>query len=264
MPPRARGTGTDRPVQILLPPSETKRRPASGPALDLPALSRAALHDARQEMLEALVATSAAPDALARLGISAGQAELAARNTALAAEPTDSAGAVYTGVLYDALDLPTLPAAAASRAESCLVIFSALFGVLSPADRIPAYRLSAGSDVLGTGRPAAFWRPRLAAALEDRGGVVVDCRSGGYAAFHRVRDASRLVTVRVVEVRGGVEKVVSHWAKLTRGEVARLLLEADDVAGSPEDVADLVRDAGRTVRLEGSVLTVVTEQAAAA
>lgn len=251
-------------MRILLPPSESKRRPQDGPLLDLASLSRPELAAARSEALAALVATSGAPDALARLGISAGQAHLAERNTLLDSEPTAPAAEVYTGVLYDALDLASLSEAARRRAVSSVVIFSALFGVLSPADRIPAYRASAGSDLAGIGRPAAFWRPRLAETLGDEDGVVVDCRSGGYAAFHRVRDTSRLVTVRAVEVRGGVEKVVSHWAKLTRGEIARLLLDAESAAGSPADVADLVRDAGRPVRLEGSVLTVVTEQARAA
>ncbi|MFP5407571.1 MAG: peroxide stress protein YaaA, partial [Gammaproteobacteria bacterium] len=57
---------------------------------------------------------------------------------------TARADRVYSGVLYEALDLTSLDAAARRRATSWLAVTSGLFGLLRPADRIPAYRLSGG------------------------------------------------------------------------------------------------------------------------
>ena len=50
--------------------------------------------------------------------------------------PTTTAGRLYTGVLYAALAIDTLPA----RTASNIVISSAPFGALRPGDRVPAYR----------------------------------------------------------------------------------------------------------------------------
>ena len=102
-----------------------------------------------------------------------------------------------------------------------MLVVSALWGAVSPLDRIPGYRLSMGTDLPGVGPLAAFWRPRLAAALAP-GGVVVDCRSAAYAAAWQPGPdvAARTVAVRVS--KDG--RVVSHSAKHTRGLVARHLL----------------------------------------
>ena len=100
--------------------------------------------------------------------------------------PAGPAAAVYTGVLYDRLRLPELP----KRAQGRVLIASALWGVLRPADRIPYYRFSAKARLDGIGGLAAFWRPALAAALPDKDGtLVVDMRSGAYSAAWKPKRA---------------------------------------------------------------------------
>nr|WP_246315966.1 peroxide stress protein YaaA [Kineococcus aurantiacus] len=202
----------------MLPPSETKwAGPQRGAPARLDALSHPALTAAREQVLDALVEVSARPDAADLLGAGASLADVVAANTTLRTRPAAKVSQVYTGVLYDALDLPTLPAAAAER----VLVVSALWGVLRPRDRVPGYRLSMGTSLPGVGPLAAFWRPRLAEVLAPRG-VVVDCRSAAYAAAWApdADTARRTVGVRVLS--GG--KVVSHAAKHTRGLVARHLL----------------------------------------
>ncbi|WP_432541023.1 YaaA family protein [Kineococcus sp. SYSU DK002] len=212
---------------VLLPPSETKwAGPPRGAAVRLDALSHPDLTAAREQVLDALVEVSARPDAPELLGVGASLRDVVAANTTLRTRPAARAAQVYTGVLYDALDLPSLPASAARR----VLVVSALWGVLQPRDRVPGYRLSMGTSLPGVGPLAAFWRRHLTEVLHPAG-VVVDCRSSTYAAawVPDAETAARTVAVRVVA--GG--KVVSHHAKHTRGLVARALLTRG--GGRPRD-----------------------------
>ena len=203
---------------VLLPPSETKwAGPPRGAPVRLDALSSPALTAAREQVLDALAEVSARPDAGAVLGTGPGLAGVVAANTTLRTRPAAPAARVYAGVLFDALDLPSLPAAAARR----VLVVSALWGVLQPRDRVPGYRLSMGTTLPGTGPLASFWRPRLTEVLHPEG-VVLDCRSAAYAAAWVPDAATAARTVGVRVLSGG--RVVSHAAKRTRGLVARHLL----------------------------------------
>jgi hypothetical protein len=224
------------PVLILLPPSETKwNRPRGGPA-DPATWSFPELAPVRAEVAEALSGVSASPDAAAVLGVSEGLLDEVARNLVLDTLPATPAAQVYTGVLYDALDLASLDTAARRRANRWLVVVSALHGAVRPGDRITAYRLSMGVTLPGTGPLAQRWRPALDAPLTAAAGngVVVDCRSAAYAAAWRPgRDlAHRWVQVRVPGA--------SHMAKHTRGLVARHLCIEGVAARSVRAVADVV------------------------
>jgi cytoplasmic iron level regulating protein YaaA (DUF328/UPF0246 family) len=215
-------------VLVLLPPSEGKTAPGRGAPVALPDLSFPELTDAREELLDALAAVSARPDAVARLGVGASLADEVERNRRLREVPAAPASRVYSGVLYDALGLASLPAPARRRAASRLVVVSALWGALRPGDRVPPYRLPICADLPGTGGLAGFWRPRLAPVLDGAadGRLVVDCRSSSYAGLWRPRGAAAELTVavRVLREVDGRRSVVSHMAKQTRGLVVRHLL----------------------------------------
>lgn len=193
------GVMAARPPLILLPPSETKAAPVRGKPLDLAALSFPSLTPLREALLD---------DGLRRA-------------------PTVTAGRLYTGVLFAALDLPSLPAAAARN----LLIVSAQFGALRPGDRVPAYRRE---------MDAAHWRDGLRVPLDEAaaGRVLLDCRSATYVAPWRPTGpvAARWVRLGVVEERDGIRRVVSHMAKKTRGEVARLLLAQGSRVRTPEEL----------------------------
>jgi uncharacterized protein len=222
-------------VLILLPPSESKSLPRrSGRPVAPQELSFPGLTAMRLCVLDALVTASGRPDAVQLLGVGATLAAEVARNVRLPELPAAPAHDVYTGVLYDALGWSTLPPGARRRASSRLVIASALWGALRPGDRIPPYRLAMDVDLPGVGPLARAWREvlgaELAAAAGPRG-LVVDCRSGMYAAAWTPSGllAARTVGVRVLRERAGHRTVVSHLAKHTRGEVARqLLLDGED------------------------------------
>lgn len=223
---------------ILLPPSETKATRARGASLDLDSLSSPDLNSARRAVIDGLARVSAEPDAVKWLGVSPNLTAEIERNTRLDTAPTLRAGDVYTGVLYDALDLPSLEDSARRRAQRRILIVSAVFGVVQITDRVPPYRLSMAVNLPGIGPLAQHWRAPLARAMEPRTGhgLIVDCRSSTYAAAWTPATGSpaarRWVQVRVPGA--------THMAKHTRGLVARALCEHSANPSSPQALIALL------------------------
>jgi uncharacterized protein len=214
---------------IFLPPSEGKDRPETGDPVDLDALAFATeLGGKRAELLEAF-------------------------DLDLREAPAAPAHEVYTGVLFKRLGLPELPAAARQR----VLIASALWGVVRPDDRIPYYKFPPKTRLQGIGAPNAFWRPALAAALPDEeSDLIVDMRSGAYAAAWKPKRAT-LLAVRAFTEESGQRKAVSHMAKAVRGDVAKVLLEAKKASGDAEGAAAIAEAAGFTVELTDGSLDVI-------
>jgi len=239
---------------ILLPPSESKASPSRGPRLAWTTLSFPDLTSTRKPVADALARLSAGPATKARatLGISARQEDELERNRNLLASPTAPAGEVYTGVLYDALDLASLDTRARRRAASDVAVASALFGLLRVTDRIPAYRLSAETTLPGVGRLAGAWREPVADAIAEAAGrgVVLDLRSSAYVALGPVPSAlaERTAVARVLQEGGGKRVIVSHHNKATKGRIVRGLL-GESKPRTVEDLAGALGAAGYRVEL---------------
>ena len=235
---------------VLLPPSEGKAAPLRGRPLDLATLSSPELTAPRAQVLHELVALcdERPAEAAAVLGLGPTQADEVARNARLRGSPTARVDQVYRGVLYEALDLPGLDAAARRRAATRVAVTSALFGLLRPADRVPAYRLAGSVTLPGTGPVARHWSRHLAPAVDAAagGGLVVDLRSTTYAAFWRPprSSAARTCTVRVLHEVGGRRTVVSHANKATKGRLVRDLLVSGASPRRPAALAEALRDLG--------------------
>ncbi|MFW2514508.1 YaaA family protein [Demequina sp. SO4-13] len=227
---------------ILLPPSEGKTAPAQGSPVDLEALAHPALASARRRVGDTLAKVSDQRNGLDVLGVGPGLADDVARNRTLWVNPADAAARVYSGVLYDAADMGAWGDAELSRAAERVRIISALWGAVSPADPIPAYRLSMSTSLGRIGPLASYWRKHLAEELSHLadGRLVVDCRSSSYVAAWRPTGAEH-VAVRVERELGGQRTVVSHMAKHTRGLLAGALATADAVPESAADLADAAR-----------------------
>lgn len=189
---------------FLLPPSEGKAQPVKGRAFDLARLSFPSLTAERERLL----------------------------TPALREAPARPARDIYTGVLYAALDLPSLPAAVQRR----FVIISAQYGAVRPGDCIATYKREID---------AKRWRPLLEPELARAAGrgVILDCRSATYVAAWRPAGAlaERTAHVSVVREAAGKRTVVSHDAKKTRGEVARFVAETGETPKTVDALAALVR-----------------------
>lgn len=245
---------------VLLPPSEGKAPSGRGTPLKPESLSLPALADARQAVLDELVDLCVADEEKARdvLGLSEGLRGEVAKNAELRTAGARPAGEIYTGVLYDALGLATLDAAAKRRAARSLLVFSGLWGAVGVTDRIPSYRCSMGVKLPGLGALGAYWRTPMASAMPEAAGdgLVLDLRSSAYAAAWKPKGevADRTATVRVLHAQmvDGVEKrsVVSHFNKATKGRIVRSLLETGVQPGNPAELVEALRDLGHVVEAE--------------
>ena len=228
-------------VYVLLPPSETKRPGGTGPALDPAHLSFPELTPIRTRLIAATADLAGdLPAARTALKVSANLDAEILLNADLLTGPTLPALSRYTGVLYAAMNTPRLSPAETVRANRRVLIVSALFGLLSGDDLIPAYRLSAGSTLPELSTLASLWRPLMTVTLARLDGPVLDLRSGAYAAFG---PAPHAIRVRVVtQTRSGVVKPVSHDNKAIKGALARMV---STTRAAVDDLPALLRVAYR-------------------
>ncbi|MFJ3549885.1 peroxide stress protein YaaA [Streptomyces sp. NPDC090114] len=236
---------------VLLPPSEGKAASGRGAPLKPESLSLPGLAAAREAALAELVDLCTGDEDKARevLGLSEGLRGEIAKNAELASAGARPAGEIYTGVLYDALDLVSLDAAAKRRAAKSLLVFSGLWGAVRVTDRIPSYRLSMGVRLPGLGALSGHWRAPMAEVLPEAAGsgLVLDLRSAAYAAAWKPKGevAGRTATVRVLHAP--TRKVVSHFNKATKGRIVRSLLTAGAVPKDPAGLVEALRDLGYQV-----------------
>ncbi|MEU0833598.1 peroxide stress protein YaaA [Streptomyces sp. NPDC005969] len=248
---------------VLLPPSEGKAASGRGAPLKPESLSLPGLAEARAAVVDELVELCVADEEKARevLGLSEGLRGEIAKNVELRTAGTRPAGEIYTGVLYDALDLASLDTAARRRAGKSLLVFSGLWGAVRVGDRIPSYRCSMGVKLPGLGALGAYWRAPMAEVMPEAAGdgLVLDLRSSAYTAAWKPKGAvaERTASVRVLhsQMVDGVEKrsVVSHFNKATKGRMVRDLLQSGDRPKGPAELVEALRELGYVVEAEAPV-----------
>lgn len=236
---------------IILPPSETKAHGGNGAALNWDRLSFPALNPIRREIAAELQSLDV-DEALEVLKISEKLRPEAESNRQLETSPTMPALERFTGVLYDALDAPSLPPVA----RRYLAVGDALFGLVHADDLIPHYRLSGGTKLGGKtlrSRWGTAISDELRALAEDE--LVIDMRSGTYQQLGKLKEAA---TVRVESVQeDGSRKVVSHFNKHYKGELARVLALHGNEVESIDAAAEVAEAAGMSTELRGSELVLV-------
>lgn len=224
---------------ILLPPSEGKTPAASGEPFEIKDLSFPPLEASREFIHENLKRTSRLPEAAKLLHVGESLLPEIERNVRLEREPAAPAHRIYTGVLYDALGYSSLTPRQREKAQANVVVISALWGALRLNDRIPAYRLPMNATLPEIGPLSTWWRPRLADALASvaENQLIIDCRSSTYQQAWSGHP-EQTVAVNVFQIRNGKRTVVSHFAKHTRGELARVLLQRRGTGvGTPRQLA---------------------------
>ena len=236
-----------RSVHVLLPPSEAKTAGGRGrPLRDR--IGEGRLGATRIRTTDALARLVAGDRAAATeaLLLPAGVVDAAlADNAGVLDARTTPALRRYAGVVYDGLAIDALSPPEQRVALRCVHVFSGLFGVVRGDEPVPPYRVPGKAVLPGLGVAATFWRPVLTEVLGERlrRGLVVDLRSGDYAAMWRPdrHTADRVVSVRVLSPapRGG-HAVVSFTSKLAKGRLTAALVGRVAAGGPVESAADVV------------------------
>lgn len=241
-------------TMILLPPSEGKTDATGKQKLDLKKLSFPELTRQRQDLVSAVVAMANGPTTKTRtaLAISAKQDFEIERDQKLFTAATGPAWSVYTGVLYDAIEIDSLSAKARKKFDSENFVVSALFGLINVTDRIPAYRLSGDTVIPKIGSLTKFWGDSITSLISEQDEFVIDLRSGIYV---KLGPTSRAIADQVVIPRimqkmpTGAPKVVSHSNKATKGRLVRALAQSAKYVTNVQQLAELAAKVAIDVKL---------------
>jgi uncharacterized protein len=217
-----------RPPLLLLPPSEGKA--AGGRRDGRPDSFADELAAPRAAVLAELGRVLRQPGARTRSSVLGVRGELLERALGATAELVDGTAPVlpawrrYSGVVWSGLEPATLRPSDRRR----VLVPSALYGLTTAADPVADYRLRLLVVLGRLGRLSTFWRPSLSAALaaRARGRVVIDLLPAEHAHALELTDpcgAARVVRVRLVSPDG--RRAVGHEAKMTKGRLARALLD---------------------------------------
>ena len=184
---------------LLLPPSEKKKAATSPEKFDLSSLTFAAELSALRSQ------TTAGSDS----------------------SKTSPAIEIYDGVLYQGLGWNSLSATQKKRANSRVLIVSALFGLVKPLDQIFQYKIKIDSKL---------WRAAIAAvSTKFVSELVIDCRSSTYKNVWTI-NPENTVEVRVFKINGTERSVITHMSKKYRGELTRHLLMQTNDPATPAEV----------------------------
>jgi cytoplasmic iron level regulating protein YaaA (DUF328/UPF0246 family) len=184
---------------LLLPPSEKKKAATSPEKFDLSSLTFAAELSALRSQ------TTAGSDS----------------------SKTSPAIEIYNGVLYQGLGWNSLSATQKKRANSRVLIVSALFGLVKPLDQIFQYKIKIDSKL---------WRDAIAAvSTKFVSELVIDCRSSTYKSVWTI-NPENTVEVRVFKINGTERSVITHMSKKYRGELTRHLLMQTNDPATPAEV----------------------------
>ncbi len=234
-------------ILILLPPSEGKSEAGSGSPLNLDSLSFPTLNPTRARMTKALVQLSQRPRSSKRLlGVKGPALEKAmAENASIETAPTLPAIERYTGVMYDAIEYPSLSSDAREAFDQSVIIMSGLFGIVRPTDLIPAYKLKMGAALLRRKTCSSVWKPLVTKSLATNAetGVIWDLLPLEHSAAwdpSAVPCASRIRVKFLERAAGGQMKTVTHLSKLLKGALVRHVANNTAAAGSPESALELM------------------------
>ena len=152
-------------------------------------------------------------------------------------ENSKPAGIIFTGAAYQSLDFASLSKKEMEVGQEKLRILSGLYGLLKPLDLIQPYRLEMGNSFKVTPKVTnlyKFWGDKLRNKLqeelnESNSRVLVNAASNEYSKALNLSklDTKIITTVFKDRSKTGEYKVNMQFAKLSRGAMARYIIEND-------------------------------------
>ena len=242
---------------FLIPPSETKE---PGGKKKPKLLSFKDLDKTRKQLQLALIETCRNPN-LAAKALKLGPKQLGeiVVNLDLATPKCLPALDRYTGTLYDALKEGGITAAMRTRASKTMFIQSSLFGLISAADEIPNYRMSASSKLPGLNLKKLWQQAHEAVWPKLSKEIVIDMRSNSYAELAPVPETYDCYTLDVVlEDKKGKRTRLNHFNKQAKGQLLRSALLINPAPKTVADLKTVAKLANLKLELAGKKLLLIT------
>ena len=216
-------------------------------SIDKAAIIWAALDPARDIAIKALVQLCQDEEAAAKsLKLGKTNRKDIQANLAIMTSGTMPALQRYTGVLYDALGYDELSKNALQRAQNQMFIQSSLFGLIPALERIPYYRLSAGSVLPGVSL-SKLWTVAHRDVWPRLTGQILDMRSKAYVSLNPIPTDRDSFFVEVLDANSG--KALNHFNKKAKGTLAKVILEAG--LESSSEIPKVAKLAGLEARVSG-------------
>jgi len=124
----------------------------------------------------------------------------------------------YTGVVYEHIDWKSLSKKAKIYMEKYILIFSGLFGILSPMTLIPDYKLK--MNVLSLQH---HWNPILTEALQDEN-TIIDLLPQVHRKAY-TPNKKHVIPVDFLIINKGKKTAAGHFGKAVKGEFIRYMAE---------------------------------------
>jgi len=124
----------------------------------------------------------------------------------------------YTGVVYEHINWLTLSKQAKDYMEKYIIIFSGLFGLLTPQTLIPDYKLK--MNVLSLQH---HWNPILTEALKDDNEIIDLLPQVHRKAY--TPNKNNVIPVDFIIINKGKKTAAGHFGKAVKGEFIRYMAE---------------------------------------
>jgi cytoplasmic iron level regulating protein YaaA (DUF328/UPF0246 family) len=214
---------------VLIPPSEGKTDGGSLPGLNIQTMGLPSLSKKRRDLIEVLQSTMKSSQNLNKiLGVKGVALEKAINdNLAIYDAPTMPAIKRYSGVMFDSIDYEGFGETERQIFDDNVFILSGLFGIISPDENIPNYKLKMGAVLPGLSSCAYEWKPYITKMITEaaKNSIIWDFLPNEHSSAWDERKVKYLkrYTIKFVQNKGGKLKTLSHWSKSLRGAFIQYL-----------------------------------------
>ncbi len=130
----------------------------------------------------------------------------------------------FEGTSFIGIDRTNLSKRDWEYLQNNLYIFSALYGVLRPADRIRKYRLDMNDNIFPEKNLYKFWENEFEGLFEDNE-VILDLASTEYSKMVPKSFRKNIISVDFLVEKDGVRKQVSVFSKQQRGKMLEFCMK---------------------------------------
>jgi cytoplasmic iron level regulating protein YaaA (DUF328/UPF0246 family) len=135
----------------------------------------------------------------------------------------------YSGVMFNAIDYPSLNEEQKNNANQSILFIDALFGLLQPQDLIPNYKLSISAKFADF-KIDNYWKKNLKEILEEelQGKIILDILPQAHRKAIAISNKNCYL-INFFEIKNGKAKNAGHISKKLKGEFIRYILSFDEI-----------------------------------